>query len=61
MPRGNRAEVSLTLTDAEREAIERGADALAGIEDLSAGAVGADASAVFTLRSLLARTQTVRK
>mgnify|MGYP003336570338 CR=1 FL=1 len=50
-----------TLTDAEREAIERGADALDGIEDLSAGAVGADASAVFTLRSLLARTQTVRK
>ena len=45
MPRGNRAEVSLTLTDAEREAIERGADALDGIEDLSAGAVGADASA----------------
>jgi hypothetical protein len=44
-----------TLTDAEREAIERGIDSLLGVEDMSAGAGTADDAAACLLRSLLER------
>ena len=46
---------SPTLTDAEREAIERGIDSLLGVEDMSAGAGTADDAAACLLRSLLER------
>jgi hypothetical protein len=46
-----------TLTDAEREAIERGIGSLDGVEDLSADATEKDTEAVATLRGLLERTK----
>ncbi len=46
---------SLRLTDAEREAIERGIDSLLGVEDMSAGAGTDDDAAACLLRSLLDR------
>ncbi len=51
---------SPTLTDAEREAIERAIDAFDGIEDVSANAGERDESARCTLRGLLERTKGVR-
>jgi len=44
-----------TLTDAEREAIERGICSLVGVEDLSADAGTMDDAAACTLRELLER------
>lgn len=46
----------VVLTDAEREAIERGIDRLVGVEDMSAGAGAADDAAACTLRELIERT-----
>jgi hypothetical protein len=48
-----------TLTDAEREALERGIGSLDGVEDLSADATAMDAKAVATLRGLLKRMRKV--
>jgi hypothetical protein len=44
-----------TLTDAEREAIERGICSLVGVEDVSADAGLMDDAAACTLRELLER------
>jgi hypothetical protein len=44
-----------TLTDAEREAIERGYCSLMGVEDMSAECSRWDAEAAATLRGLLER------
>ena len=44
-----------TLTDEEREAIERGICSLVGVEDLSADAGAMDDAAACTLRELLER------
>ena len=46
-----------TLTDEEREAIERGIDSLVGVEDMSAEAGTADDAAACTLRELIERTK----
>ena len=46
---------SSTLTDAEREAVERAADALGGVDDWSPDESEKDDKAVATLRSLLGR------
>ena len=46
---------SPTLTDAEREAIERGYCSLMGVEDMSAECTRWDAEAAATLRGLLER------
>ena len=46
-----------TLTDAEREAIERGYCSLMGVEDMSAECSRWDAEAAATLRGLLDRTK----
>jgi hypothetical protein len=46
-----------TLTDAEREAIERAIDCFDGIEDVSANAGERDESARCSLRGLLERTK----
>lgn len=46
-----------TLTDAEREAVERAIEALLGVEDVSAGACAKDDAAAATLHGLLERTQ----
>ena len=45
-----------TLTDAEREAIERGYCSLMGVEDMSAECTRWDAEAAAVLRGLLERT-----
>ena len=45
-----------TLTDAEREAVERGYCSLLGVEDMSAECSRWDAEAADTLRGLLERT-----
>ena len=47
----------LTLTDAEREAVERGYCSLLGVEDMSAECSRWDAEAADTLRGLLERTK----
>jgi hypothetical protein len=44
-----------TLTDEEREAIERGIDSLVGVEDVSADAGPMDDAAACTLRGLIER------
>jgi hypothetical protein len=49
--------IDITLTDAEREAVERGIGSLDGVEDLSADATAMEAKAVATLRGLLERTK----
>jgi methylphosphotriester-DNA--protein-cysteine methyltransferase len=46
-----------TLSDAEREAIERAMNTLNGIEDLSPTATANDEMAIATLRRLLERTK----
>lgn len=46
-----------TLTDEEREAIDRGIDRLVGVDDMSAGAGTADDAAACTLRELIERTK----
>lgn len=43
------------LTDAEREAVERGYCSLMGVEDMSAECTRWDAEAAATLRALLSR------
>ena len=45
----------LRLTDAEREALNRGIDALYGVEDVSDGACRRDDAAARTLLALLER------
>jgi predicted DNA-binding transcriptional regulator YafY len=45
----------LTLTDEERKALNRGIDALYGVEDVSDGACRRDDAAARTLRALLER------
>jgi hypothetical protein len=45
-----------TLTDAEREAVERAIDAMNGVEDISASWSQREAEAIATLRGLLERT-----
>jgi hypothetical protein len=45
----------LRLTDAEREALNRGIDALCGVEDVSDGACRRDDAAARTLLALLER------
>ncbi len=50
----------LTLTDAEREAIERARQTLNAVQDLSPTATADDAMAAATLRGLLERTCGVR-
>jgi hypothetical protein len=49
-------EMDATLTDAERDAIERSIDAFDGIEDVSDDRGARDASARCSLRGLLERT-----
>jgi hypothetical protein len=46
----------LTLTDAERAAVERAIDAMNGVEDISASWSQREAEAIATLRGLLERT-----
>ena len=46
-----------TLTDAEREAVQRSIDTLDGLKDLCPTSCGADAIAAATLRGLLDRTK----
>ena len=46
---------NFTLTDAEREALNRGIDALYGVEDVSDGACRRDDAAARTLLALLER------
>lgn len=50
------ADATLNLTDAEREAIERGYCSLMGVEDMSAECTRWDAEAAAVLRGLLERT-----
>ena len=47
---------AVTLTDAEREAVERAIDAMNGVEDISASWSQREAEAIATLRGLLERT-----
>ena len=56
---GGKVTVTLdaTLTDAEREAVERGYCSLMGVEDMSAECTRWDAEAAATLRGLLDRTK----
>ena len=46
---------TFTLTDEERKALNRGIDALYGVEDVSDGACRRDDAAARTLRALLER------
>ena len=54
-PSEGREQGGCTLTDAEREAIERGYCSLMGVEDMSAECSRWDAEAAATLRGLLER------
>ena len=50
-------EVDATLTDEEREAVERGYCSLMGVEDMSAECTRWDAEAAATLRGLLEKNK----
>jgi hypothetical protein len=55
MPKEKRASISFALTQEEKESIQRGIEALLGVEDLSPSSCDDDAAAACVLRVLLDR------